>query len=120
MILALAIAIAVLFGSGAFLLVKRDLIQVVGGVLLISNAVNLFIVASGLSRGMEPIYPLRAGERVSDPLVQALVLTAIVITFGTAAVLLGLIYQIYHGVRSSGPAEGQPLPDSQRDEPEAG
>lgn len=91
----LSLVIAVLFGSGAFLLLKRDLIRVVGGVILLSNAVNLFIVASGLSRGREPIYPLPAGQTVSDPLVQALVLTAIVIGFGTVAVLLGLIYRVY-------------------------
>lgn len=93
MILALALVISVLFGSGAFLLLKRDLIRVVGGVILLSNGANLFIVAAGLSRGREPIYPLPPGEPVSDPLVQALVLTAIVISFGTVAVLLGLIYR---------------------------
>jgi multicomponent Na+:H+ antiporter subunit C len=96
----------VLFGSGAFLVVKRDLIRVVAGVILLSNSANLFIVAAGLSRGVEPIYPLPAGERVSDPLVQALVLTAIVITFGTATIMLGLVYQVYRGAR-----EGRESPD---------
>lgn len=95
MILALALVISILFGSGAFLLLKRDLIRVAAGVILISNAANLFIVSAGLSRGREPIYPLPAGERVSDPVVQALVLTAIVIGFGTVAVLLGLIYRTF-------------------------
>jgi multicomponent Na+:H+ antiporter subunit C len=98
--LLLAATIATLFGSGAYLLVKRDLIRVVGGVILLSNAANLFIVAAGLSRGVEPIYPLPAGDTVSDPLVQALVLTAIVIGFGTVSVLLGLIYRIYAGVQA--------------------
>jgi len=97
MILALALAVAVLFGAGAYLLVKRDLVRVVGGIILISNAANLFIISAGLTRGREPIYPLEPGVRVSDPLVQALVLTAIVITFGTAAVVLGLVYQVYRG-----------------------
>lgn len=119
MTLALAAVIAVLFGSGAFLLVKRDLVRVVGGVILISNAANLYIVAAGLSRGVEPIYPLPGGERISDPLVQALVLTAIVITFGTAAVLLGLIYQVYRGSRAGERVEGQPPPESRGDDPEA-
>jgi multicomponent Na+:H+ antiporter subunit C len=100
MTLLLALTIATLFGSGAYLLVKRDLIRVVGGVILLSNAANLFIVAAGLSRGVEPIYPLPPDRSVSDPLVQALVLTAIVIGFGTVAVLLGLIYRIYAGVRA--------------------
>lgn len=120
MILALAIAIGVLFGSGAFLLVKRDLVRVVGGVILISNAANLFIVATGLSRGAEPIYPLPTSGRVSDPLVQALVLTAIVITFGTVAVLLGLVFQVYRGARLPEPAESQPAANEQPDDAEAG
>jgi len=94
-ILALALVISVLFGCGAFLLLKRDLIRMAGGIILISNAANLFIVSAGLSRGREPIYPLPAGERISDPVVQALVLTAIVIGFGTVAVLLGMIYRTY-------------------------
>ncbi len=119
MILALALVIGVLFGSGAFLLVKRDLVRVVGGVILISNAANLFVVAAGLSRGVEPIYPIDAGERVSDPLVQALVLTAIVITFGTTAVLLGLVYQIYRGSREPGPDADGPDAGASAGEKEA-
>lgn len=95
MILVLALVIAVIFGSGAFLVVKRDLVRLVAGVILLSNSANLFIVAAGLSRGAEPIYPLPANGRVSDPVVQALVLTAIVITFGTATIVLGLIYQVH-------------------------
>ena len=116
MTLVLATVIAILFGSGAFLLVKRDLVRVVSGVILISNAANLFIVAAGLSRGVEPIYPLPEGEPVSDPLVQALVLTAIVITFGTVSVLLGLIYQVY---RDAPPATIEHDPDTPGDDAEA-
>jgi multicomponent Na+:H+ antiporter subunit C len=108
MILALALAISILFGSGAFLLLKRDLIRVVGGVILLSNAANLFIVAAGLSRGREPIYPLPPGAPVSDPLVQALVLTAIVIGFGTVAVLLGLIYRAFTARRARVPVPTEP------------
>ena len=113
MILVLALAISVLFGSGAFLLLKRDLIRMAGGVILISNAANLFVVAAGLSRGLEPIYPLPAGERISDPLVQALVLTTIVIGFGTVAVLLGLIYHTFTARRVRTPdavAQAEPTP----------
>lgn len=94
MTLVLALVVAALFGSGAYLLLKQDLIRMVGGVILVSNSINLFIVAAGLSRGRAPIYPLPAGQPISDPLVQALVLTALVIGFGTVAVLLGLIYRM--------------------------
>ena len=93
--LLLAAAVAVLFGTGAYLMLKRDLIRVVSGVILLSNAVNLFIMAVGLSRGRAPIHPLPADARVSDPLVQAMTLTAIVISFGVSALLLSLVYRVY-------------------------
>jgi multicomponent Na+:H+ antiporter subunit C len=90
-----SLAIAVLFGSGSYLLLKHDLVRVVIGVLLISNAANLFIMSAGLSRGAAPIYPLPTDGAVADPLVQAMTLTAIVITFGVTALLLSMIYRVY-------------------------
>lgn len=56
-------------------------------------------MGSALRRGQEPIYPVEQGAQVSDPLVQALTLTAIVIGLGTISVLLSLVYQVYatHG-----------------------
>ena len=95
MILLTALTVAILFGSGAFLILKHDLIRVVVGMVLISNAANLFIMSAGLSKGREPIHPLPAGEAIADPLVQAMTLTAIVIGFGVAALLLSLVYRAY-------------------------
>ena len=95
MTLLLAIAISTLIGSGAYLLLKHDLIRVVMGVLLLSNGANLFIMSAGLTQGAAPIYPLPESGRVADPLVQAMTLTAIVITFGVSALLLSLIYRVY-------------------------
>lgn len=94
MTLVVSLAIAVLFAAGSYLLLKRDLIRVVAGVVIISNSVNLFIISSGLSRGAAPILPLRE-RAASDPLVQAMTLTAIVITFGVSALLLSLVYRTY-------------------------
>ncbi len=93
--LIIALTFAVLFGSGSYLLLKRDLIRVVAGAVLISQAINLFLILAGLSRGAAPIYPLPDVGLVSDPLVQALTLTAIVITFGISALLLSLVYRAY-------------------------
>jgi multicomponent Na+:H+ antiporter subunit C len=93
MILLLSVVISVLFGTGALLMLKRDLLRVVAGVTLLSNAANLALMSSALFRGSAPIFPLR--ERISDPLVQALTLTAIVISFGTSALLLSLVYRVY-------------------------
>ena len=95
MTLVLSLAVAVLFGAGAYLMLKADLIRVVVGMVLISNAANLFIMAAGLTKGGPPIYPLPEDGRISDPLVQAMTLTAIVITFGVSALLLSLVYRVY-------------------------
>lgn len=104
MILLVSIVIAVVFGSGAFLVLQRDLLRVVVGIVLISNSAVLFIIAAGLARGDAPIYPLPeeglTGAGASDPLVQAMALTAIIISFSVAALLLTLVYRLYVSHRS--------------------
>lgn len=90
----LSLVIAVLFGSGAYLMLKRDLPRVVVGMIMISNAANLFIMSAGLTRGRAPIHPLPEGQETSDPLVQAMTLTAIVISFGVAALALCLVQRV--------------------------
>lgn len=95
MTLAFALAVGVLFGAGTFLLLKHDLFRVVAGVILVSNAANLTIMASGSSRGDAPIDAPAGGEAVSDPLVQAMTVTAIVIGFAVAALLLAIVYRVY-------------------------
>ncbi len=94
MTLVLSLAVAALFGAGAYLMLKPDLVRVVVGMVLISNAAILALVASGLSRGAAPIHPLPRGA-VSDALVQAMALTAIVIGFGVTALLLVVAYRVY-------------------------
>ena len=89
-----ALVVAVVFGSGTFLLLQRDLTRVVVGIILVSNSAVLFIISAGLSRGVAPILPLEAGG-ASDPLVQAMALTALVIGFGVAALLLAMVYRLY-------------------------
>ena len=95
MILAFSLTVAVVFGAGVFLVIQRDLLRVVVGVFLISNSASLFIVAAGLTRGEPPILPLPDGAPVSDPLVQAMALTAIIITSSVTALLLSLVYRLY-------------------------
>ncbi len=85
-----ALAAATLFGTGAYLLLNRDLVRVVLGVVLISQAAVLTLIASALTRGAAPIYPLTEGE-VSDPLSQGMSLTAIVIGLAVTALLLALV-----------------------------
>lgn len=99
MILLLALTIGVLFGCGIFLMLKRDLIRVVIGTNVLSSAVNLFIIAASVRRGAVPIFPQAPGSPFADPVAQALVLTAVVISFGLTTLLLALVYRIYtsHG-----------------------
>jgi multicomponent Na+:H+ antiporter subunit C len=99
--LVFALATSVLFGTGAYLLLDRDLVRVVFGVVLISQAAVLTLVASGLTRGSAPIYPLDEGT-VSDPLSQAMALTAIVIGLAVTALLLVLVLRVVHAYRSPG------------------
>ena len=88
----IAIAIGVLGGSGVWLVLRPRTFQVLMGLTLLSYAVNLFIFAMGsLSIDREPIVqPGLAPNLVNytDPLPQALVLTAIVIGFATSALFL--------------------------------
>ena len=88
----LAIAIGILGGSGVWLVLRPRTFQVLLGLSLLSYAANLFIFAMGsLSLDKEPI--VQPGlvpnlENYTDPLPQALVLTAIVIGFATTALFL--------------------------------
>jgi multicomponent Na+:H+ antiporter subunit C len=93
MIFAIALAAAVLFGCGAYLLLKRDLVRVVAGIMLISQSATVTIMGSSLSRGSAAI-DVQAGEAVSDPLPQALALTALVIGLATVALLLALVHRV--------------------------
>jgi multicomponent Na+:H+ antiporter subunit C len=102
MILYAALVISVVFASGTFLLLQRDLTRVVVGIILVSNAAVLFIISAGLTRGEPPIYPLpeggeqgASGAVVSDPLVQAMALTALIIGLCVAALLLAMVYKLY-------------------------
>jgi multicomponent Na+:H+ antiporter subunit C len=91
----LSVAVGALFGSGAYLILKPDLFRVVVGMVLISNAAILALMSSGLTRGQAPITPVEKGEKVADPLVQAMTLTAVVIGLAVTALLLGLAYRVY-------------------------
>jgi multicomponent Na+:H+ antiporter subunit A len=87
--LVFALVLALLFGTGSYLLLHRDLVRVVLGIVVISQASVLTLIAASLSRGTAAIYPLEG--RVSDPLSQAMALTAIVIGLAVTALLLALV-----------------------------
>ena len=88
----------ILFSVGIYcVLVKRNLIKIIIGFIILDYAVNLFFVLIGYrSGGRSPIYhSLQTIERMVDPLPQALVLTAIVIGLAVTALMVALAIRIY-------------------------
>jgi multicomponent Na+:H+ antiporter subunit C len=95
----LAIVIGVLFSTAVYLMMQHNLVRIVIGVIILSNAVNLLIFTLGrLTRASAPLIPSNETipvEAIANPLPQALVLTAIVIGFGLFAFALVLTYRTY-------------------------
>lgn len=88
----IALATAILFGLGIFQILRRDLIKAAMGFAILFTAVNMFILAMGAYQAELPAYANLAEEgQVSDPLVQALILTAVVVGFGAYALMLSMI-----------------------------
>jgi multicomponent Na+:H+ antiporter subunit C len=88
----LAATAALLFGIGTYLVLQHTLSRIIIGLALISHGGNVLMLASGRS-GSVPIVGAGDDAGMSDPLAQALALTAIVITFGVSAFLLALAYR---------------------------
>lgn len=98
----LALVIGTLYGGGLYLMMRRNLIQLIIGLSLLSHGANLLIfTAGGLRKGGAPI--LAEGQKAfatlpADPLPQALILTAIVISFAVTAFALVLFLRTYQTV----------------------
>jgi multicomponent Na+:H+ antiporter subunit C len=97
--LLLALIISGLFAGGVYMLLRRSLVKLVIGLILLGHGANLFIFLMGrLGSGQAPLIPLNATQPVepfADPLPQALVLTAIVIGFGLQAFALVLVSRLH-------------------------
>lgn len=91
--LVLVAVMVVMYACGVYLMLDRKLTRLLLGFLLVGNATNLLIFLMSGSFGASPISGETAPEDMSDPLPQAFILTAIVITFGVSAFLLALIYR---------------------------
>ncbi len=98
----LALLIGVLVAAAVYLMLARNVMSFLFGLLLISNAANLAIFTSGrLTEGAPPLVPEGADAPVgivANALPQALVLTAIVIGFGLFAFSLMLVFRAYTGL----------------------
>ncbi|QKT13043.1 Na(+)/H(+) antiporter subunit C [Rhodococcus sp. W8901] len=94
--LATLIVIGVLTAAGVYLLIERSIMRMLLGLLLVGNAVNLLILTVGGRSGNPPIVGRESvHEEMADPLAQAMILTAIVITMGIAAFVLALAYRSF-------------------------
>jgi multicomponent Na+:H+ antiporter subunit C len=111
----LALVVGALFAAGLYTILRRSIVRLAIGLVLIGHAANLLIfTAAGLRRDAPPILPDDAAKegpvdvataaaaslQVADPLPQALVLTAIVIGFGVLAYTLVLVHRVYRVVGS--------------------
>ncbi|MEU8659019.1 Na(+)/H(+) antiporter subunit C [Actinoplanes philippinensis] len=88
----LLVAVGVLFAAGTTLLLERTLTRVLLGVMLLGNGANLLVLAAA-EPGSPPIVGTADPAEMTDPLPQAMILTAIVITLGMTAFLLALAYR---------------------------
>ena len=89
----ICILAGILFATGVYNLLQKQLLRIAIGTGLISHAAHLFILTMGkLKRGQPPI--IQEGvTNYTDPLPHALILTSIVISFGVTAVVLVLAYR---------------------------
>jgi multicomponent Na+:H+ antiporter subunit C len=114
----LALLVGILVAASVYLMLGRNLLRFVFGLVLLSNAANLTIFASGrLVRANPPLVPdgLSAPpEVVANALPQALILTAIVIGFGLLAFALALMLRAYRTLgtlNSDDMRDAEPLPE---------
>ncbi|GAA3735575.1 multicomponent Na+:H+ antiporter subunit C [Spinactinospora alkalitolerans] len=89
----LIVVVGVLVAVGVVLLLERSLTRVLLGVVLMGNGINLMILSTGGAAGGPPLLGLTDEAEMSDPLPQAMILTAIVITLGITAFLLAMAHR---------------------------
>ena len=113
----LAAAIALLFGGAAYSILRPNLLRIVIGFGLLSNAVNLLMILCGgfRLRNTAPFVsdPAKVGD-LMDPIPPDIILTAIVISFAIGALFLTICYVVY---RDYGTDDPEALPAYEGDEP---
>ncbi len=100
--LLLALVIGGLYAAGLYLMMRRNLVKLIIGLALLSHGANLLIfTAAGIERARPPLLGENASQSLvqfADPLPQALILTAIVISFGVLAFALVLFLRAFQAV----------------------
>ena len=94
--LTLLTVMGALYACGIYLILERSLTRVLLGLMLLANATNLLILATGGYAGLAPLFSKDTDPRdYNDPLPQALILTSIVISFAVTAFMLAMIYRTW-------------------------
>jgi multicomponent Na+:H+ antiporter subunit C len=91
----MAIVIGILFMAAVYLILSRSLLKIILGTGLLSHGAHLLILTMGGLGGTSPPVLAEGVTDYADPLPQALILTAIVISFGVTAFILVLAYRTY-------------------------
>lgn len=93
------ILIGLLYGSGIYLMLRRSMVKLLIGLLLLGNGANLLIFLLGdLTKGRPPVIPADSNiflEVYADPIPQSLILTAIVISFGLQSFAIVLLKRVF-------------------------
>lgn len=96
-----AITVGVIVASAFYLMLRRSMVRLLVGLAMLTYGVNLLIFSTGdLTRRVAPIIGDTPVELMADPLPQALILTAIVISFGVLAFTVALGYRASQAVQS--------------------
>lgn len=102
--LLIALCIGVLYASGIFLILQRSLVRLILGLILLGNGANMLIFLLGrITKGRPPLIPADSPtiqDVYADPIPQALILTAIVISFGLQAFSIILVKRAYRVVKT--------------------
>lgn len=84
-----------LVATGVYFILTKSLLRVIFGTVFLSHGAHLMLLTmGGLKRGAPPVLGINAAT-YTDPLPQALILTAIVISFGVTALFLVISYKAY-------------------------
>jgi len=95
----LSLLVGILFGASVYMFLRRSIVKLVLGIIFLSHATNLLLFVAGGLTSKAPAFvnpdDMNATMNTSDPLPQALILTAIVIGLGVTAFALVLVYRFY-------------------------
>ncbi|WP_018865008.1 MULTISPECIES: Na+/H+ antiporter subunit C [Thioalkalivibrio] len=100
----MAFVVGGMYAAAIYMMLRRSIVKLVIGLVLLSNAANLLIFTlAGMKSGAPPLIPpgmSMPDGAAADPLAQAVVLTAIVIGFGVLAFAVVLIHRAYEVVKA--------------------